>query len=412
MNSNELSLSKKLYALFFIITVAMFLSLMIGGLHIKEMKQNIDRLYFGSFTPTLQLNSIVHDYNSGVLKSLQKLRLGEISTDMMLASSLQALERIEHNWQLYVSHYKKPSELDFSSYASSEILRLNSAIEELCQSLEDGGVLSVDTAFLEGRIEAVVSIVESLVRYEGDVAKFERSEFLKNYDEIVYKIGSIAFATLLFVLLIAYYIFKSIQKDQSTLLKMTNSLKAANKRLESASYVDSLTSLYNRRYFNIVYERELSRARRAGDFVTFMMIDIDYFKQYNDTYGHLQGDEALRQVSIALHESLQRAGDFLFRLGGEEFGVLLIGLNESQSEAVAQKLLNAIRSKKLKHKSSEVGEFLSISIGVANTKASDTIDNEELMRRADSMLYEAKSSGRDRFELTTKVVGASSARIA
>lgn len=126
---------------------------------------------------------------------------------------------------------------------------------------------------------------------------------------------------ILAVLFISLYVFKSIQKDHTRLEIATKKLKIANKKLENVSYTDSLTTLHNRRYFNLVYERELKRAQRTHSYITFMMLDIDYFKQYNDTYGHLEGDYALKSVAKVLKDTLKRPSDYVFRLGGEEFGV-------------------------------------------------------------------------------------------
>ena len=160
-------------------------------------------------------------------------------------------------------------------------------------------------------------------------------------------------------------VFKSIQRDQTALEVTTKKLKRANKKLENVSYTDSLTGLYNRRYFNLIYDRELKRAKRTHNYITFMMLDIDYFKQYNDTYGHIEGDFALKSVAKVLNDTLKRPGDFVFRLGGEEFGVLLAETSESNSATIARNICDAIRGREIKHKNSKVNEFLTISVGVA-----------------------------------------------
>jgi diguanylate cyclase (GGDEF)-like protein len=133
------------------------------------------------------------------------------------------------------------------------------------------------------------------------------------------------------------------------------------------------------------------------------MLDIDYFKQYNDTYGHIEGDFALKSVAKVLKDSLKRPGDFVFRLGGEEFGVLLSDTDESNSARLARDICDAVRGREIKHENSKVNELVTISIGVACCVADDALNDEILITRADEMLYKAKDSGRDRYNITTNV---------
>ncbi len=205
------------------------------------------------------------------------------------------------------------------------------------------------------------------------------------------------------ILLVSLYVFLSIQKDHTKLEETTKKLRRANKKLENVSYTDVLTSLHNRRYFNLVYDKELKRAKRAKSYITFMMLDIDFFKQYNDTYGHIEGDYALKSVAKVLKDTLKRPSDFVFRLGGEEFGVLLTQTDESNSAKLARDICDAIRGRELVHESSKVNKFLTMSIGVVCCIADEALNEEILISRADEMLYEAKESGRDRYIITSNV---------
>ncbi len=203
--------------------------------------------------------------------------------------------------------------------------------------------------------------------------------------------------------MISYSVFKSIQADHTKLELVTKKLKRLNKKLENVSYTDSLTSMHNRRYFNLVYSRELKRARRTHSYITFMMLDIDFFKQYNDTYGHIEGDFALKSVAKVLKDTLQRPSDFVFRLGGEEFGVLLTQTDESNSAKLARSICDAVRDRQIKHEGSKANQYLTISIGVVCCVADDALNDEVLLTRADEMLYEAKDTGRDRYIITSNV---------
>jgi diguanylate cyclase (GGDEF)-like protein len=261
----------------------------------------------------------------------------------------------------------------------------------------------ISLASFEHKISHIHSVVDKLISYEISVAKYERKKFLDVYESLLYNVGLILTFVILAVMVISYYVFKSIQDDQTKLEVTTKKLKRANKKLESASYTDSLTGLYNRRYFNIVYDRELKRAKRTKSYITFMMLDIDYFKQYNDNYGHIEGDFALKSVAKVLKETLKRPADFVFRLGGEEFGVLLVDTPESASAVIARNICDSIKAREIKHEYSKVCEYLTISIGVACCIADEALDEELLLSRADEMLYKAKESGRDRYAITTNI---------
>ena len=178
--------------------------------------------------------------------------------------------------------------------------------------------------------------------------------------------------------------FTSIKQD------ITN-----KKNVEYLSITDELTKLYNRRHFNTKIEEELKRAKRDYNYISFLMLDIDYFKKFNDTYGHQSGDEALIKVANVLNENTKRASDFAFRLGGEEFGLIFTSSDKLKSLEFAKLIKEEIEELHIKHKSSEVSGFLTISIGVITTNGSEIIDAEALYKQADIALYKAKENGRN-----------------
>ena len=134
------------------------------------------------------------------------------------------------------------------------------------------------------------------------------------------------------------------------------------------------------------------------------MLDIDFFKQYNDTYGHIKGDYALKSVVKVLKEVLKRPSDYVFRLGGEEFGVLLVDTDELDSAKMAQKICDRIKKEKIKHENSKVNDYLTISIGVICCIADEALDENALITCADNMLYKAKENGRDRYEASVDAI--------
>ena len=165
--------------------------------------------------------------------------------------------------------------------------------------------------------------------------------------------------------------------------------------LEEESTRDPLTQLYNRRAFDKIVGAELHRAARSSTKIAFAMIDIDYFKQYNDLYGHIQGDHALKSLAVILQNHFNRAGDFVFRTGGEEFAVLLSDVDEKCLKTF-EKLREGLEEKQIVHADSSISEFLTISVGVLVTTPAINTNSLDLARCADEALYSAKNNGRNR----------------
>ncbi|WP_105199586.1 MULTISPECIES: diguanylate cyclase [unclassified Pseudoalteromonas] len=173
-------------------------------------------------------------------------------------------------------------------------------------------------------------------------------------------------------------------------------IKQKNDLLEMLASIDGLTEIPNRRYFDEHFAREWRRSVRAGLPLSVLLIDIDYFKRYNDCYGHQQGDECLKKVASALVNNCQRGSDFIARYGGEEFVAVLPGSEEDTAMALANKLCRVIRELNIPHIDSPIAEHITISIG-ATTFNGDNDDNCEmaLIENADRGMYQAKQDGRN-----------------
>jgi diguanylate cyclase (GGDEF)-like protein/PAS domain S-box-containing protein len=171
----------------------------------------------------------------------------------------------------------------------------------------------------------------------------------------------------------------------------------SKKLAEELSITDELTSLFNRRHFNNLFPQELARAEREKKTIVLMIIDVDYFKPYNDNYGHQQGDKALRAVAGVFKDTLRRAGDFAFRVGGEEFGVIVTVDDSAAAYAIAEKLRKAVEDLGLEHAYSQVAAYLTISIGMEIHQCSDSqpANMDLIYRLADDALYQAKENGRN-----------------
>lgn len=196
------------------------------------------------------------------------------------------------------------------------------------------------------------------------------------------------------------YITKPFNKAIVKLrIKNYLNLKIKNDMLEKLSMYDGLTNIRNRRYFDETFEKTFSEIKRDKKSLAVLMIDIDFFKPYNDNYGHGQGDETLRKVAKALEKTIKRASDFVARYGGEEFVILLKDINKDGVEAVANNLLNAVRELKITHEFSKIENYVTVSIGVSYYNSSSDITKLELLLKADETLYNVKNSGRNNFAI-------------
>ena len=176
-------------------------------------------------------------------------------------------------------------------------------------------------------------------------------------------------------------------------------LKIKNDMLEKLSMYDGLTNIRNRRYFDETFEKTFSEIKRDKKSLAVLMIDIDFFKPYNDNYGHGQGDETLRKVAKALEKTIKRASDFVARYGGEEFVILLKDIKKDGVEAVANNLLNAVRELKITHEFSKIENYVTVSIGASFYNSNSDITKLELLLKADETLYSVKNSGRNNFAI-------------
>ncbi|MEM5558320.1 cache domain-containing protein [Aliarcobacter cryaerophilus] len=166
------------------------------------------------------------------------------------------------------------------------------------------------------------------------------------------------------------------------------------KHIEDLSITDELTKIYNRRFFNIKIEEEINRAKRDKKELCLIILDIDFFKQYNDTYGHPQGDIVIKSVANILKNRTNRADDFAFRVGGEEFAIIT-HIEKDKIFDYAICIKDDIENLKIEHSGNKVSKYVTISLGVVCKNSIDINSSEELYKEADINLYEAKKNGRN-----------------
>ncbi|AFZ47500.1 diguanylate cyclase [Cyanobacterium stanieri PCC 7202] len=199
---------------------------------------------------------------------------------------------------------------------------------------------------------------------------------------------------------------QTLENLEATVLRRTNelektqiNLRHANKTLAKMAYIDSLTQVANRAYFDKIIQREWEQLIVEKECISLLLIDVDYFKNYNDFYGHPEGDICLKKIAQCFKSVVRYSSDVVARYGGEEFAIILPYANCDQAMLVAGKIQNAIASCAINHETSEVSENITVSIGITTMKPSYDSSPDDLIKRADEALYLAKQEGRNRFKV-------------
>jgi two-component system, chemotaxis family, response regulator WspR len=173
-------------------------------------------------------------------------------------------------------------------------------------------------------------------------------------------------------------------------------LKQANQKLGQIANLDGLTGIPNRRYFDDLLAKELLVAAEQGEAFSLVMFDIDFFKQFNDTYGHLAGDDCLRRVAKLASQTVHRPRDRVARYGGEEFAVILPITDAIGARAIAEKMRIGIESLQILHANSQVSAYVTVSVGVTSVFVQSLIHADVLITKADQALYQSKTAGKNR----------------
>lgn len=173
-------------------------------------------------------------------------------------------------------------------------------------------------------------------------------------------------------------------------------LQTANQKLQQLAILDGLTEIANRRYFDLVFDKEWHRLAREQQPLSLILCDIDYFKDYNDAYGHQQGDRCLQKIARILREATRRPADLPARYGGEEFAIILPNTNSQGALFIARKIMSRLAKAQIPHKKSGVSDFVTLSIGVTTKTPRPNQSVLSIIDAADRLLYKAKTKGRNR----------------
>ncbi len=264
------------------------------------------------------------------------------------------------------------------------------------------GIAALRAGSITARFFVASNGAVSLAAASVAVTNFTQHDVLGSSNFIALMGGQAIEGWLLFGAL-AYRLRQTIgahmEEQQQRLLAQAEMLAQAQALNETRrlAATDGLTGIPNRRMFDETLDREWYRCARAGAPVSVLILDVDFFKKYNDTYGHVAGDECLRSVAQAMASCMKRASDFCARYGGEEFAVILPGTPLDEALAIAESISNAVRDLRIAHAASATG-YVSLSIGAATSMPGPETTKARLIGDADAALYRAKEAGRDRVE--------------
>ncbi len=223
------------------------------------------------------------------------------------------------------------------------------------------------------------------------------SQYQKESEEEIAELKKVETAivvlTLMVLVIEGLFVFRPMVKR---IWSDRQELSDANERLLRISSLDGLTGIPNRRSFDEFFQREWHRALRSNKPLSVIMADIDFFKAYNDTYGHQQGDGCLKQIAAVLNECANRPGDLVARYGGEEFVAVLGDTDINGAVKVAERMRSEVELLKIIHQGSKISGFVTISLGVGVITPTKDLLPEALISMADQALYQAKNEGRNR----------------
>jgi len=386
------------------------------------MSQKVDVLTSDPFDPALQkqftatdtyLSSpvvIIMTNNNSYIPQLSYLKNKKIA----VVESYGYVKKLETNYPkisfLYVKSIQQGllgvSEKKYDAFLASAAAATYSISQQGLNNLSIVGRTSVNmevSFFVKKDNVLLLSILNKLIHTLASqdvnkiMSKWSVVEFTQKIDyELIIKLGCF----FLIVLIITITWSHQLKKSKNLIKKLNTELSEKVAELEILSTTDAMTGLYNRRHFEKVFVDELNRAKRNNYRLVFAMLDVDHFKQFNDTYGHDKGDKVLIEIANIMQKLTQRANEFAFRIGGEEFCIITSDIDDETAFSFIDKLRMAIQDAKIPHSGNSASDYVTASFGVVLVDNTINSTTEVIFKTADNALYKAKDSGRN----TTKLV--------
>jgi diguanylate cyclase (GGDEF)-like protein len=357
------SVTFKLIVLVTIVLLALISATFMFNSQIDKLKKQIDNIYFGNFVPVVKLENILDNY-----RKIIKCRTIKYVCDFKKEE-----KNILDEWDYYYKSYKDEKE----------------------RSVVDSINKDIYTTFRVNKLHVFKNIlkkIDFLIQYETQMAYKQRILFLEKYDNMKsFLFYNIIIITILALAMIAYIIFQVVRKD--------NQLRILNQKYQMDAITDAMTKLYNRKHFDTIFDNMPFISNANNWKSAFVMFDIDFFKQYNDTYGHDLGDETLKKVANVLSEYFNQKYEYVFRLGGEEFGAIIFDVDYETLERCLEDINKKVVELQIEHKTSKALNVVSISTGAIIYQPHSYISTNSMYKKADECLYKSKENGRNQYHI-------------
>lgn len=352
------NINNRLIILPIVVIIAMLILSFLFSQKIQILKKEVDLIYFGNFVPIHKLHLIENQF-SKIIKNKKII--------------YKSKKAILLDWTYYNKQYK----------TKQERLVLSKLNSQLLSSFKINKV---------SNYKKILKEIKSLINHEINEASSQRKKFLLQYEQMQNYLFYSQITIIIFVLfLMAVVLYQAIQQQRT--------LSALTEKYKIEMNTDALTNLYNRKYFDTIFD-DLTHISQINNWNSvFIMIDIDFFKQYNDTYGHSAGDVALQKVASTLDICCNKELEYTFRIGGEEFGIIIFNASINYIKSVLDHIQHKIATLQIEHSSSKTN-YLTLSMGVILIdKDTYSLSTSQLYNSADKKLYHSKENGRNQYTI-------------
>ena len=360
-----------------------------GGRQPASITDKDGNLWFPTQDGIAVINPLIENHNS-------------LAPPVLIESATVEREKVRADKELFVEAGLQNIEINFTavSLIKSEQIKFKYKLEGHDKDWIDAGTRrTVYYSYLPpGNYRFVVKAANSdgVWNETGASLEIKMNPFFYQTAGFYYLCAAIGILFLFIVWKVSVHQLESRERKLERLVaEKTEELKKANEELQHLANSDGLTSVGNRRSFEKFLTSEWHRAIRFKTEISLILLDIDHFKLFNDTYGHQAGDECLKKVATALAQTIHRPTDFVARFGGEEFAIILGGTDAEGAFNIAAQVLENLKTLNIPHAASKTCDRLTVSIGVATTFADFETTEIELIKSADKALYKAKENGRN-----------------
>jgi len=397
---NRFTTVQKLYLLLGASLLSLLLIILIAFYNIKNIKKELNIVYFTNLVPIKNLQIIQKHYLEEII--LLENNNEAKSKNQKAKNIVQNLLTINQKWSIYTKDRKRENELKYISYANKYIRSSNEMISNyvgLFRNSQENALSFLEKRDVIKHIKNTIKVIEKILTYEIKTAKINNDKTTKNNYNIVSQFAIIILLLFILTIIISIAIIRDINFRKQTIINLKDDQpEHSDAALRTDSNIDELTGLYNKHYFDTMFQKELERSNRSKVSFAFIMLDIDFFKQYNDTYGNDIADQALEKIASVLINNAKRADDFIFRMGGK-FAIILGNVKQKTAQQKANTILKEIENLKIEHSKSDISSFITSSIGVTLIEFNDQNnknDKKKVLEKVNESLNQAKEAGRNR----------------